>query len=112
MSDQQHTLDEVFEKLEQITNKQAKKEQLSLWEIAQKSLIPIVMLIIGWGVGKEVADARQDQEIRRLKEEVRELREPPRWLKNDVGAIKEDVRDIRTRLRTLEIQNGAKKSPK
>lgn len=72
---------------------EGKKGGERAWDIAVKSLLPIVVALSAWLVGLEVRTSRLEDRVENS---------PPLWLKNDVQSIKATLIDIEQRLRSLE----------
>ena len=97
------SLDDVLAKLQELT---ARRGVDRIWDIAIKSLIPIVMVVVGWGIILEVRVSVIESN-RFTSKDAAELRNsllrdlPPTWLR-------EDLKEIKDRLRRLEERKEPK----
>lgn len=78
-----------------------------VWDVAVKALVPVVIAIVGWGIGHEIRvsnlelTAMSKMEGASLEQRMREQLVPA-WLREDLAEIKQLLRAQDERIRSLQ----------
>lgn len=100
----------ITSQLDALTQRVAAQPQWSrAWDIAMKAVIPVVIAIVGWGIGHEIRMSNLELTTM-TKGEAHQLENrmmralPPDWLREDIKEIKQLLKDQDHRLRALEAR--------